>query len=179
MVAEFEDKFKKIVTTVAQLSQGVQLVYNNQVELTKSHDRLEEQFAVLGRTCFLKINELVAAHNKAVTSEHDVEPLTEEFVTQTFNTWREFRERPDFREHFVVWFMGGDLSTLPPPPEPEDDSAKDPQFQDAVEFGGDYAESEDGDETTEDGAEASDPETPVSGVQASDEAETESRETIN
>jgi len=48
-------------------------------------------------------------------------PIVYEDVNKLFMTWADFRKRKDFRDHMKAWFMGEDLSQLPPPPveEPE------------------------------------------------------------
>jgi hypothetical protein len=116
---------------VAGLANAVGSVWANQKELTKSENLLDEQFAVLTRLTIISLNVLVNKHNLAMEmigaamgGMSDVSDLTMptvdyEDVNLLFEEWAKFRSRPDFRDHMRAWFMGDDLSKLPPPPEPE------------------------------------------------------------
>ena len=79
----------------------------------------------------MSINVMSAKHNlamellcNAIGREDSAEELSTPDidygdVNALFEQWAQFRSRPDFREHMRSWFMGDDLSKLPPPPEPE------------------------------------------------------------
>jgi hypothetical protein len=122
------------------------------MSLQGAGDRVEEQFCVLGRLIIPKMNEILLMLNSE-------DLITEETINGTFLTWNEFKKRPDFKSHFVPWFLGRPLNELPPPPEPEakeeiTDEAPTLSSEDPIEFGGDYAEGKDsniGDETTAEG----------------------------
>ena len=116
------------------LAKTIQVIYNNQLELVKSSDRLDEQFAVLTRLSIVRLNDLLIRVG--------VEDLvTYDQVNEMFMEWAAFKSRPDFRDHMQAWFMGQDLSELPPAPEPvkeEDVVSASALGEDADEFGGDY-----------------------------------------
>jgi hypothetical protein len=153
------------------LSSTLQILWANQEKLAESETRLDEQFAVLARACIRSINEILVR-----IGSDDL--ITYESVNELFMEWEKFRSRPDFRDHMRTWFMGEDLSTLPPPPPvetKEEEKAPDAlvKDEDAEEFGGDYAEASDaGNETTQEvGSEdaGASPEDAVPARQASDE----------
>ena len=116
------------------MGESIGVIWNNQRELTKSEELLDEQFAVLTRMTILCLNGVFRKSN--ITLKHlspvdqDAPILTAESkrdlvmpligysdINTMFHEWAEFRQRSDFREHMQAWFMGDDLSTLPPPPE--------------------------------------------------------------
>jgi hypothetical protein len=116
------------------IGDAVEVIWNNQKELTKSEELLDEQFAVLTRLSILCFNALLRRGNVMLKHLSPTDPdaplLTpeskQELVMPTigysdinvmFHEWAEFRKRPDFREYMRTWFMGGDLNTIPPPPE--------------------------------------------------------------
>jgi hypothetical protein len=114
-------------------------MYTNQVELSKSETRLDEQFCVQGRLFISTLNEILhrADSDNVITYER---------VNEMFQEWEAFRNRSDFRDHMRAWFMGDDLKQLPPPPEPkqEETPTEAPgDAEDPVEFGGDYAQDSD------------------------------------
>ena len=154
---EFENLLALQDAKIKTLAKTIQTIWNNQVELTKSIDRVEEEFCVLGRLVIPKMNEILIA----LGSE---ELITEEVINSVFLTWHEFKQRPDFKNHFVPWFLGVPLQELPPPPEIKEEVATPndaPALEggDADEFGGDYAEGKAddlGNETTEEGRPPSD-----------------------
>lgn len=140
------------------MGRTVGTLYNNEVELGNSTDRLEEEFCVLARLLIPKVNDILIA-----LGSEDV--ITEETINNVFLTWNEFKQRPDFKAHFVPWFLGVALEDLPPPPPPEVKEEKQPadtpapEGEGAEEFGGDYGEGKAddlGDETTEEGGPSSD-----------------------
>jgi hypothetical protein len=118
------------------LGKTVGTLYNNEIELAKSVDRVEEEFCVLGRLLIPKVNDILIA-----LGSEDL--ITEEMINSVFLTWHEFKQRPDFKDHFVPWFLGVALDDLPPVPkkeQPTDTPAQ--KGGDAEEFGGDYGEGE-------------------------------------
>ena len=82
------------------------LIWNNQKECAKSETLLDEQFAVLTRLTITALNRV---------SNPDQQIVYED-VNRLFADWAEFHKRKDFRSYMKEWFMGVDLSTLPPPP---------------------------------------------------------------
>lgn len=136
---------------VKALAKTVGTVWRNQVALSESIDRIEEEFCVLGRLTIPKMNEILIA-----LGSEDL--ITEEMINGVFLTWNEFKQRPDFKQHFVPWFLGVPLNELPPPPEvkQEEENPDTPAPEDggAEVFGGDYGEgqtSTDGDEAAQEG----------------------------
>jgi hypothetical protein len=118
---------------------AVATIWQNQVELTKALDRVEEEFCVLGRLMIPKMNEILIA-----LGSEDL--ITEESINGVFLLWNEFKKRSDFKSHFVPWFLGVPLGELPlPPPEKKEGPADAPAPKDesAEEFGGDYGEADD------------------------------------
>lgn len=88
------------------MARSHQTIWNNQKELAKSEERLDEQFAVLTRLTISKLNPLL---------KHIGEPLIQEsYVEELFKDWAKFKARPDRKEHMMEWFMGAGLDTLPP-----------------------------------------------------------------
>lgn len=100
-------------------------VYKNQVELAGSADRVDDQFAVLTRLVILKLNEVVQAVNLLrrahLDSRTDIglppNPVTYGDVNSMFAQYELLKQRRDFRQLAEAWYMGQDLSNLPPPPE--------------------------------------------------------------
>lgn len=133
------------------LAETVGSVWKNQVELSKSEDRLDEQFCVLTRLSITRLNDLT------IRAEGD-DLITYEAVNKMFMDWAAFRARSDFRDHMQTWMMGGDLSALPEPPKQEEPSTPEAPATDGEEpqeFGGDYGSeretSSDGDPSVEQG----------------------------
>jgi hypothetical protein len=145
---EFEDLLDLQNAKVKALAKTVGTVWHNQVALSESIDRIEEEFCVLGRLMIPKMNEILIA-----LGSEDL--ITEEMINGVFLTWNEFKKRPDFKAHFVPWFLGVPLNELPPPPEVKQEENPDtpaPEGEGAEVFGGDYGEgqtSTDGDEATQ------------------------------
>ena len=140
---ELEKQFEQFQNLQAQklkaLGNTLQTIWANQVELSKSETRLDEQFCVQGRLFITSINEILLRANSD-------EVITYEQVNKMFMEWEKFRSRPDFRDHMRAWFMGDDLSTLPPPPEPKEKAPEEtpsPEAEGPQEFGGDYGEASD------------------------------------
>lgn len=139
---------------VKALAKTVGTVWRNQVALSESIDRVEEEFCVLGRLMIPKMNEILIA-----LGSEDL--VTEEMINGVFLTWNEFKQRPDFKQHFVQWFLGVPLNELPPPPEVKQEEEKPdtpaPADGGAEVFGGDYGEGQTdniGDEATQEGGPA-------------------------
>lgn len=94
----------------------------------------------------------IGAINDILHRANSDEILTYDGVNKMFMEWEKFRSRSDFRDHMRAWFMGDDLDSLPPPPEPkEEEPSVETPGEDAespAEFGGNYAEDSNlGDET--------------------------------
>lgn len=135
---EFEQSLELQNTKIKALAKTLSTVWNNQVSLEKSINLLEEEFCVLGRITIPKINEILLA----IDSE---DLITEETINTVFLSWNKFRQRSDFKQHFVPWFLGKPLEELPPPPkeeakEEEPSDAPSQEAEGATEFGGDYDE---------------------------------------
>jgi hypothetical protein len=134
-----EEKLKGVIETIGT-------VWNNQKELSKSADRLDEQFCVLTRMSVKHINDVMVR-----IGSDDL--IDETVIERYFKEWAAFRSRSDFRTFMLEWFLGKGLDTLPPPPKqetapvPPDQKVEEPQ-----EFGGDYngagEKSDGGDQTT-------------------------------
>jgi len=140
-----EQKLKALAETLLDLHKNHGTIFANQQELTKSATRLDEQFCVQGRLFISTINEILHRANSD-------EIITYENINLMFMEWEQFRARPDFREHMRAWFMGDDLSQLPPPPEvpaepePKEETSEETPGDKAegpTEFGGDYAKDSD------------------------------------
>jgi hypothetical protein len=113
------------------IGRSIEIIWNNQKELTKSEELLDEQFAVSTRMTISNFNSLTSRWNQLLQymlpDEGEVVkpyPDTRKALVQMligysdvnklFADWAEFRKRKDFREHMREWFMGEDLSSLPP-----------------------------------------------------------------
>jgi hypothetical protein len=117
-----------------ELGKALATIWQNQVELTKSADRLDEQFCVLARMSIVKINETMIR-----LSNDDV--VDEKAIAKYFMDWATFKARPDFRKYMMEWFLGVPLDQLPPPPEVKEEKPQEAPNQKAEgpkEFGGDY-----------------------------------------
>jgi hypothetical protein len=140
----YDQRHKGLVEQVTVLAQSAKTLWDNQVELTKSAHKLDEQYAVLMRVAVRAINEVIIT-----TGGEDL--LTYNGLNREFAEWTKFRARPDYKKYMEAWFMGVDMSTLPPPPLPEpEEETTEPEGP--RHFGGDYAESSVGDTTTEEAA---------------------------
>lgn len=117
---------------VVKIGNALGTIWANQRELTKSEALLDEQFAVLTRLSVISLNMIVVKHNLAMSmvamamgkdsvDELMLPEVEYDDINVLFAQWAEFRSRPDFREHMRTWFMGGDLNSLPPPPEPPEE----------------------------------------------------------
>lgn len=109
---------EELTKKVSQLDRSLQLVaasnqtiWNNQKELTKSQNLLDEQFAVSTRMAVMGINLLL----EKVGAEERIEA---DDIETLFRDWAAYRARSDFREHMMEWMLGVPLDKLPPPPEP-------------------------------------------------------------
>lgn len=98
---------------VDQIADGITTVWNNQVELSNSAEKVDEQFCALVRLSVVKINEVIA--RLAVPSGVRIpsEPITYDSINELFEEFSKFKARPDFRDHFQTWYMGGDIDALP------------------------------------------------------------------
>lgn len=109
-VDEHFDKLTKRVDnlddTTQKLAKSNQVIWNNQKELTKSEELLDEQFAVSTRMFIVTMNGLCAklGFEERIDSE-DVQSL--------FRDWATFKQRPDFRSLMMEWFLGVGLDKMP------------------------------------------------------------------
>lgn len=131
------------------LGETLQVIYENQLELSSQETKLDKQHAVLGRMAISNLNEILVR----IGSE---DLITYKSVNELFEQFVEFKERSDFRQHMHAWYMGEDLDSLPPPPEPvgqlgddEEEPIKAEEPAEPKVFGGDYVESDNGIETAE------------------------------
>lgn len=99
---------------MAIISNGNKTIWENQVELTKSSELLDEQFAVSTRLMVLSVNKVAEAAGM-------VDRIDADDIEAMFKLWAMFRSRSDFREYMLEWMLEPDLSTLPKPPEPVGD----------------------------------------------------------
>lgn len=137
-------KFKALGDLFQKMAHDQAVIFGNQKDLAVSEERLDEQFCVLTRLTISRLNEIaLIAHGE------DADLITYDQVNLMFMEWAKFRQRPDFKDHMQTWMMGGDLNTLPPPPEPpkeeETPDAPGPKAEDAEEFGGDHGEGQESD----------------------------------
>jgi len=146
---EFGQAFGSLEERLREVARMGMTLYQNQQKLGKAidalagaSDQLDTQFSVLSRLCILKLNSVLGDDKK----------ITHEFVTSLFHEWVKLKERSDFRDHNRAWFLGEDLSNLPPEPKkeeqptaPADQSAPQAKADDVNQypegaeiFGGDY-----------------------------------------
>lgn len=134
--------------------------------MSKSHHNLDEQFAVLTRLVVMQVNEFASKHNqllgvlamamdKEIADDLRINEVSYDDINLMFMEWQRFKARPDWREHSTTWYTGGDVNSLPPPPEqPPEPEAKEEDEDEPGErhFGGDYdAESDNGDQSDPEG----------------------------
>lgn len=150
-VAKLEERFEASRNLqdqkLKELGKTIATLWQNEVELDKSANRLDEQFAVLARMMFVRFNELIMR----VDGDNTID---EKSIEVAFREWAEFRGRGDFRDLMMEWFLGMPLKEMPPPPQPKEatpEEAPGTEAEGPREFGGDYGQGEDssiGDETT-------------------------------
>lgn len=126
---------------VANLAVGT---HQNTVALAKSHDDLNDQFAVLVRLFFSRMNTLIDLQNRIFElacdetnqpKDHPVPRVTYEEINALFALFEQFKSYPNYKDHFRVWYTGEDLGSLPPVEEP---STSEETPEGAEVFGGDY-----------------------------------------
>ena len=175
VLEQVEEKLAAFASaTNSNLQQYMQLVMTsmqNQQSLSRSHDDLNSQFVVFLRLFFTRMNQVIALQNRvyelAVAEvpedqkpenprEHTIPLVDYDEINELFVLFDEFRQRPDYNDHFRAWYTGEDLSKLPPPPEPEakEEEGKDDTPEEVPEgvevYGGDYVrESKSGNGTEE------------------------------
>lgn len=103
---------KTLEDRLGVVADGVTTIWNNQVELSQSASKVDEQFCVLVRLVVSNLNTMISAHNDRPLSDR-VEPVTYEAINTLFQEFEDFRKRSDFREHFRSWYMGDDIRDLP------------------------------------------------------------------
>lgn len=108
--SDIEARLKALEAKVGVVADGVTTIWNNQVELSSSSSKVDEQFCVLVRLVVSKLNSVIA---KNKDSDITVSPVTYEAINDLFQEFEEFKKREDFRDHFRVWYMGGDIQKLP------------------------------------------------------------------
>lgn len=111
------------------LAQELLRVGQVQQHVAKANDQVASQFSVLTRLTISKLNEVIGLQNRIVELATEswepkpdialLEEVTYEGVNFLFQMHDAFRSRPDFRDHLETWFLGGDLTKLPPLPEPD------------------------------------------------------------
>ena len=94
------------------LAKSNQTIWNNQKELTKSEELLDEQFAVSTRMTIVSINHILEKMGAT-------DRITDKDIEKLFRDWAQFRKRPDYREYMMEWFLGVALDKLPPSPAAE------------------------------------------------------------
>jgi hypothetical protein len=95
-----------VESTLALLTKAHTTIWENQRELAKSEELLDEQFAVLTRLAISNLNYVIQQVNGVQITETDVENL--------FKDWAKFKARPDRKSLMMEWFMGVALDKLPP-----------------------------------------------------------------
>jgi len=124
---------RQVAGLSSALERKIQVLANEIVRLGKNQEQLansatlhDDQFCVLTRLVISRLNLLTELQNKVLRACVDdlseekkvpVETLrlvTYEEVSQMFVLLDEFKKRPDFKEHFRAWYLGGDLASLPP-----------------------------------------------------------------
>jgi hypothetical protein len=112
--ADLNSKCNLLAEQFQIFSQTMDTIYRNQKALGESETKLDSQFVVLTRLTIMTLNAIMLHLNK-----RELEPLQligYDDINKMFEEWDQFKARPDWREHTRPWFMGEDLSTLPPPP---------------------------------------------------------------
>jgi hypothetical protein len=146
LFAILDERVKELAKTTITLYGNQQRLAKGFDDLAAAGDMLDEQFAVLSRLVVMQLNKIVEAFNTVTggmpAGAPRVELISRADVTTLFGAWREFKKRSDFRDHNTAWFMGEDLSKLPPPPKEEKvPDAPQNNLESAEVFGGDYAKS--------------------------------------
>jgi len=78
---------------------------------------LDEQFAVLTRLTIVRVNEILIR-----IGGEEADFITYDEVNKMFMDWLKFRARNDCRKFMKEWYMGGDLSALPPEVKENDEA---------------------------------------------------------
>jgi len=134
---------QELAPAVNRHGQNLTTIWLNQGSLQESQFNTDKQLAVLVRLMISKINSLIVAFEGR---EDMPAAITVESINDLFDLWAEFSQRPDHKELYHQWYMGYDLSQLPPPEVKEEG---DPEAAEAAadnhddpgkprEFGGDY-----------------------------------------
>jgi hypothetical protein len=106
-------RLDKIDETIALLARSNKTIWDNQKELSKSEELLDEQFAVSTRMMITAVNGIISALAPGVNNPAQI---TSKDVATVFRDWAAFRKRPDYRNFMMEWFLGVALDKLPPPP---------------------------------------------------------------
>lgn len=143
---------QELAPAVNRHSQNLTTLWLNQGTLQESRLDSDKQLAVLVRMVISQLNEL---RNAMAPSTVELPPaITVESINELFDLWAEFSKRSDHKELYHQWYMGYDLSELPPEPEAAEAAAENHDDPGTTrEFGGDYGgpetESSDGDGVAE------------------------------
>ena len=150
------------------LHQNQQRLVVSMNSIAQANAMIDDQIAILSRLCVMKLNDLVKAHNEAIGAKEGIsgiDIITRDNTKSLFDQWHEFQKRSDIKEVSNMWFMGEDVSALPPPAEPvkeqpADQSAPQAATADHPEgaeiFGGDYGKATDGNAAVEEKQSADD-----------------------
>jgi len=104
----------KLHQKVQELQKQVAVLYQNQRELVRSENRLDEQFCVSTRLAVSWINAIIkAARMEDAPWALSLDSVSYDAVNKMFMDFEKFKGRPDFRNHMRVWFMGESLDSLP------------------------------------------------------------------
>jgi hypothetical protein len=150
-VDQLDKSLKELAKVVFNHEQTQNVLLNNQKALSEAYDGILDQYNVLARVVIMQLNQISQVVSAAFESDA-LNPIDYEHVRKAFLQYHDFKKRPDYKDHEQVWFLGEDLSTLPPPPSIPKEEEKDPTPAENGEgriFGGDYAESDIRNETTE------------------------------
>lgn len=115
-LGDLEDKVEALTPRIDQLDDTItkiggaqQVIWNNQKELSRSEELLDEQFAVSTRMAVKSMNLIL----EKIGAE---ERITAKDIERLFRDWAEFKKRPDRRNLMMEWFLGVELSAMPPLP---------------------------------------------------------------
>jgi hypothetical protein len=148
LAGEYERSQEVAVERLKEVAKAVQVIWTNQLRLTESANRLDEQFCVLGRLAISTLNTIL------VRIGADNELIDEKKLETFFKEWAAFRGRSDYQNYMLEWMLGVPLNTLPAEPAKEEQkpatTGPEASTLQAVEVGGDYNEtkSEERDQTT-------------------------------
>lgn len=152
MTETLDNKIKVLARSIAGLYQNQQVLDNAFRSLATSERGLDYQVAVLTRTTVMNLNKVRALVG--------LDYITKEELDAVFSEWSQFVQRKDRNEQMEHWVLGRPLEDLPPEPEVEEENSSAeaaPQEEEPapgedsepIIFGGDYGDTDDGEETPE------------------------------